>query len=896
MSSRYYSIRKYPIRKSLLLLSAFTVFLSMPISAHESNVTVKPVATRITAENVATHRVGGMDSQGGLGDWFLSNGVICAIVSDPSQESSITRQGGFLTDLGFCGKENDHFLSMYQTLYMNLDKVMDFDSVDAKLLDGAAQIHTLGRQNGLEVSVTYSANPDFPNILDISTEVSRVSVGEPVQRYGEVILTAHSMPLYDVSISRSAQSPGFSHIENQPGSADLTVLMGRGDPGHNIVYGYHHISAELIKLQQEPVPLRSFDMSGTEFTARLAVLSGDLGVGDKLRFHQEIILAPGLAVSPITDQLWPQGLDVSGAVGEAGVVLLVEESSGSAVTHAITDAKGAFKFRVPKKGEYKLRVRAMGRDEMVVPFTATEQGADIATLSLSPPATLILPEKQIMRLSFTGLEGTLDPDFTDTHIDHQIMKGKQWVKERSSRFAFLSGDASDAKSITLVPGKYLVTASRGPEYSVNQTTVNLTSGQQETLSIKAPEHIVTTPGYMSADFHVHSGQSFDNNLGTIPRVKSYVAQGAEILVATEHDTIYEFTGLIESMGLATKLKTVTGTELTGELGNPAAPFGLGHANVFPLKVQAIQPRRGAPKHENHRWRDVIAGLGKKGDRPLVQLNHPLGDNLEDVSAGLYFSHMSVAGKAFDPHIALTETPNNVMIEPDTKTGVRDIDFDIIEVENGNRWGERYTATRDTWFSLLRQGIQVVAAANSDSHGVGNNELAANVRNMVFTGAEDLADYRESTFLQGIRDGNLYGTNGPLLDVSLNGIAMGGLATPLAVKNTGNSVSQKNELHNATFSLQVNAAQWLKVESYKLYVNGEVVAEAGLTVGKKIDIPLMFNEDAFVTIEVTGPITELSREVIGNVPPLAFSNPIFFDANADGNWTAIGTPLPKRLEE
>ena len=878
--------------KIFLLSSAAALFFSMPVAAHKSNVGVKPVASRITIDNVATHSVGGMDSQGGLGDWFLSNGVLCAIVSDPSQESSITRQGGFLTDLGFCGKEDDHFLSMYPTLYMNLDKVMEFQTVNAELIDGTARIQTLGRQNGLAVSVTYSASVDAPNILDIATEISRVSIGEPMERYGEVILTAHSMPFYSVSISRDVKSSGFSHIENQPGAADLTVLLGSGDPGHNIMYGYHHIGAELIRLQQEPVALRSFDMSGTEFTARFAVLSDDLKVGDKLRFHQEIILAPGLAVSPITDQLWKGGFDVNGTVGEAGVTLLVEEPSGGAVTHAITKVDGAFKFRVPNVGEYKLKVRAKGREERLVSFTVTEQGSDLAPLTLSPPATLILPENQIMRLSFTGLEGTRDPNFTDTHIDHQIMKGQQWVKDRSSRFAFLSGDASDVKSMMLAPGKYLVTASRGPEYTAHQTTINLVSGQQQTLSIETPRHIVATPGYMSADFHVHSGRSFDNNLGTVPRLKSYVAQGAEILIATEHDTIYEFTDLIESMGLATKLKTVTGTELTSELGNPSAPYGLGHANVFPLKVLSMQPRRGAPKHENHRWRDVIAGLGKKGDRPLVQLNHPLADSLGDVSAGLYFSHMSVAGKAYDPHIALTEAPNNVMIEPDIQTGVRDIDFDIIEVENGNVWGERYIATRDAWFSLLRQGIQLVAAANSDSHGVGDNELAANVRNMVFTGAEHLADYRESTFLQGIRDGNLYGTNGPLLEVSLNGAVMGGLATPLAVSNTGKSVSQTSELHNAIFSLQVSAAQWLKVESYKLYVNGELVTAGGFTVGKKIDIPLMISEDAFVTIEATGPITELSREVIGNVAPFAFSNPIFFDANSDGKWTSIGTPLPK----
>lgn len=849
---------------------------TMPLSALEQSRDFQPVATRITAANASYHRVGGMDAQGGIGDWFLSNGVICAIISDPSQESVITYQGGFLTDLGFCGRDDDHFVAMYSTVEMGLENVIRVKTVETALVDGKAWIRTVAEQDGLQVAVIYSAQPDAPNILTIQTEVARIAPGTAMQRYGEVLLTAHSMPIYDVSITRQTESSGFAHVENATSPADLTALIGAGDPGHNIVYGYHHVSAELIRPQQEIVALPSLDMTGAEFTARLTLLGNDLAVGDMLRIHQEIILAEGAAISPITDQLWRNGYQVTGAVGEAGVVLLVEDAGGAAVTHVITPASGEFAFRVPASGDYRIKVRASGREEVAVAFTVNAARVQLPAIKLPPPAYLKLPVKQIMRLSFRGLEGAEDPDFIDAHTDHQVRQGERIVRDGSSRYVFLSGDATDARTIRLAPGKYRVTASRGPEYSVQQTTINLSGGETATLAIAPPKRLITTPGYLSADFHVHSGQSFDNNLGTQSRLKSYVAQGAEVLVATEHDTIYDFTALIEAMGLSRHLKTVTGIELTNELGNPAAPYGLGHANVFPLDVQPLQPRRGAPKHENHRWRDIIAGLRSTGNRPLVQLNHPMGGKTGDVSAGLYFTHMSVAGTAFNPFQPLTSAPNNVMLAPDPKTGIRDIDFDVIEVENGNRWGQRYQATRDAWYSLLRQGIRMVAAANSDSHGVNNGDLAANVRNMVFTGADDLADYNEDVFLQAIRSGNLYGTNGPLLDISLNGTPMGGLA--------GGA--------DPTLSLRVDAADWMTIDRYILYINGEPVSEAPITTGKTLSLPLVIAEDAFITVEVTGPITELSREVIGDVPPFAFSNPIYFDANGDGEWTPIGSPLPK----
>jgi hypothetical protein len=325
---------------------------------------------------------------------------------------------------------------------------------------------------------------------------------------------------------------------------------------------------------------------------------------------------------------------------------------------------------------------------------------------------------------------------------------------------------------------------------------------------------------------------------------------------------------------------VTGSELTTELGNPTAPYGLGHANVFPLAVQPLQPRRGVPKHENHRWRDIMALLRKSDPRPLVQLNHPMGGKTGDVVVGNYFTHISLAGSAFEPYQPLTSFPNNVMMEADPTTGIRDIDFDVIEIENGNRWGTRYQSTRDAWFSLLRQGVRMVAAANSDSHGVGNGQLAANVRNMVFTGTDSLVDYDEAVFLQGIRDGNLFGTNGPLLEIALNGTPMGALAR------------RAKPGQDPTLTLLVNAADWMTVDRYTLYINGEPLSEAHITAGKIVSRLLAIREDAFITVEVTGPITELSREVIGNVPPFAFSNPIYFDADGDGQWTPNGLPLPE----
>ncbi len=66
-------------------------------------------AEQITPENAAARRVGGSDAIGGLGDWALGNGTLCAVVSDPSHESILSPRGGVLIDLAHCGRDDDQW-------------------------------------------------------------------------------------------------------------------------------------------------------------------------------------------------------------------------------------------------------------------------------------------------------------------------------------------------------------------------------------------------------------------------------------------------------------------------------------------------------------------------------------------------------------------------------------------------------------------------------------------------------------------------------------------------------------------------------------------------------------------------------------------------------------------
>jgi hypothetical protein len=71
---------------------------------------------RITAANVVELRSEGPDAIGGVGDYFLGNGTLCAIVSAVDHETDLSASGGTLVDVGFCDRADDHYVSKQDLL------------------------------------------------------------------------------------------------------------------------------------------------------------------------------------------------------------------------------------------------------------------------------------------------------------------------------------------------------------------------------------------------------------------------------------------------------------------------------------------------------------------------------------------------------------------------------------------------------------------------------------------------------------------------------------------------------------------------------------------------------------------------------------------------------------
>jgi hypothetical protein len=237
----------------------------------------------------------------------------------------------------------------------------------------------------------------------------------------------------------------------------------------------------------------------------------------------------------------------------------------------------------------------------------------------------------------------------------------------------------------------------------------------------------------------------------------------------------------------------------------------------------------------------------------------------------YLDHMGPAAHPYQPALPIDSYPNNTLIEPDPISGLRDIDFDVIELMNGPQAYavSRVEAMRLDWFSFLKQGIRIVGSANSDSHT--RSSQVAMPRNMVAVEDDSLAAFNITTFTSAIKKGDMYGTTGPLMTLDFSGVKMGGLA----------------HVSEGRLSGTVSSAAWVGANTISAQINGKTIETQTLDDSGEFAFELAFSKDALLTVEVHGEAGADYQVVYPQFTPYAFSNPIYIDADGDGQWTAPG---------
>lgn len=945
------------------------------------------VAEEVTVGNASTHLFQGSDADGGIGDWYLSNGVVEFIIDEigvqsvpggataPPKQSEIGVTGGTVIDAGLVGADNDQLSQLFLVGGLSTSNFVTYDSIGGATTVSSATITVTGNLLGFDpvtpadllVTTTYEvAGTD--NFMTIATTVenthptlSATGLGGVLDVFAWVTRAVIPFsPLEDRGFTHFAldlgnplpalEQPAFIAAPGNLGPDDGVMDPPSGKPAGEVAYGLLGVSIASDPDAGGPTPPtvttvdNLFGISNNLISAMGNPLEPALAAGASFTYTRRMYIGDSNDVAAVSNSMITElasrnatdtgtisgdldAIDTTDVAASAVATMTVDAAgipavtAPSPITHFRTDATGAFSGVVLPVGTYDITFKTPERDDVsvtgvvvtastdtpVAPAAMTEQGfAEISFFESIPGVGKVSVPG---RVTFVGIKGTPDPRFNDD-IDAFLIEG--FDMEDLNEESFAGGLAQQniayagnlPETVALRPGKYLAYGSHGPEYTLKRKGATIKIGKTKKLKFKL-KRVVPTPDAISADFHVHSGRSFDTSPPLEARVTTYAAEQVEVIVSTDHDYHTDYSSVISGLGL-TGITSIVGNEVTGSVPNPPAfPDSIGHINAWPLTVDPDARRDGSIEDEYVAPNLVFSRLRAQGAE-VIQYNHPRA-GLAGVTSIGFFNNFG-----YDPDVVLTSPPNDLLLDDDvlgpTISGVanpegnRNIDFDCMEIMNEVDL-DSYLEMRRDWFSLLNQydeGVTVPfigGTSVSDSHRV-TTETAGYGRTYVLGVGDDPDTLDVSAMNANIKAGKMIGTTGPFIELTVeDALSATAEIGDTFVPATG----------DVSLNIKVHAAHWIPMEQVRIYVNGFLDATYNIATTPAVakpkkewsgskkttrfetlpgDVTLSLSADSWIIVEAgqafsPGVPIGLTGVIVPGLESIAFTNPIFVDLGGDG---------------
>lgn len=346
----------------------------------------------------------------------------------------------------------------------------------------------------------------------------------------------------------------------------------------------------------------------------------------------------------------------------------------------------------------------------------------------------------------------------------------------------------------LPPGLYDVSVTRGFEYSVHQSTVEITAGGTTSLDVVL-EHLVDTTGFMSMDGHVHASPSPDSAVLVPHRIATAAVEGLEVLVSTDHESISDWSSGIGETGLNGWLVTVMGQEVTASIPE--------HTNIYGVPP-SDEPRGGFVRWYGLDIAQIYAAERERGAQ-IIALNHPRNG----------CNYLCVMG--YDRITGLPTLSDPTQIGLSADAALWSWEFDVIELMNGNAdpfldpsRPER-TGLFEDWTSFLNLGHKVTAVANTDVHGY---DCPGSPRTYFESSTDDPAMFEEAELVAAIKEGRALASTGAFARVRADGLATMGdtLSTQDATVLLDVHIEAIPEIDVTYFMVFVNCDEVLKIQT------------------------------------------------------------------------------------
>ncbi len=790
----------------------------------------------------AGEELGGPNAVGRAGDLLLENDEVAFVIDQLGSSAGFAESGGNLVDAADARERKDELGQVF-TYFGTFPRQAVYDAIDSGAArDGSAWVEARGHElyeAKLRVVTRYTLRPGDRALL-LETRVENtgdraavgLSLGDAVQ-WGGAEKVAPGMAVGFRGPSSGAYVGGIGRSV----SYAITSVDGAIDA---VSGGAWTDTAQRKQLTLAPGESASY--------ARVWVVGARADVASLVA---ELTLAAGGELGAIE-------LTLGGAAGsavaapEGAKVVLSSPGGGEILSLRALHEGPRFGGDVPP-GTYLLSYAGGGGRKGVGPAVRVDVKAGSvarARLAVSDAGRLRAQCTELgevtgrspCKVTIDGVAATPSPDFGPAHV------------AGPARNQVTTADG--AVDVALAPGRYRVTASRGPEYALAQAEVDVVAGKDAPAVSLALKRVMDTTGYVATDFHQHTMLGADAPVGMRDRVVSNAAEGVEVAVASEHNVVADLEPLVRALHLEGDLVSIPGDELTTD--SSRHPWG--HANVFPLVPDATKARGGAPRVLDRTAKEVFAELRALAAPHVLQVNHP--------RTGLtgYFDQGGL-----DPKTGVGTDPGY------------DPGFDALEVWNGRNVDAREKVLAD-FFVLLRTKHPVTATADTDTHGIVGQEAGyprtfvhvADDARLAAWGAAENADLVDAVRVR--RDVVL--TNGPFLRVRANDAPIGGVA---------------RARHGAVVvTVHVECAPWVEVDRVRVAravdapspADDVAIALVANAAGARVaDVTFTLRasrDDAFVVIASgASPMSPVLSGEAREIAPYAMTGAIWIDGDGDG---------------
>lgn len=488
-------------------------------------------------------------------------------------------------------------------------------------------------------------------------------------------------------------------------------------------------------------------------------------------------------------------------------VAVVDVADDRLVTVVEADAQGKGLVKLAP-GTYKLSAATGGRLVGAVQQVTLAAGeTKDATLALEPSHTLTvkvadpggapMPAKVTVRCA-----GGSCPFGADTWKEHLMLEK---LPGGAAAVGFVP--ASGRVDLELPPGQYDVVVSRGPEFNLwpdnypGGQAVDLTQADQTVDATLV--RVIDSTGWQSADLHVHAINSTDSLVPNEQRIASFLAEGVDVLVSTDHEVITDYAPMIRELGAQDEMASLIGEEVTS--------FTYGHFNSVNLTRDATKGNGGAFDHAGGegptlRLTELFPGIKAAFPGAFVQINHPRGGSGAltqlKVDTATLASHANPADFRMAP--APDATANNTKLFGDG--------FDGLEIANGG--SPSYEVLND-WMTFLSRGTVRTATGVSDTHKA-FADVGGYSRTWVKTGVDLAKDFSPAGFAEAARARRALVGNGPFLTVKARKLDAGGMPVGDAVEMGGTlSVAAGEKLELVA---DVQAPDWVQFDRIEVYTH------------------------------------------------------------------------------